>query len=117
MRVGGSSSAALSQSAGIGNWQQRQKSFNSLSTALQSGNLGAAQAAFTSLSSTSKQNADPRSPLAQIGHALQSGNLGAAQQAFSNLVNSRSGPAATAQASASAPAAASNLGSVIDTTA
>jgi hypothetical protein len=112
MRVGGSNSAAALQSSGVSNWQQRQQSFKSLSTALQSGNLGVAQAAFASLSSGNKAAANPSSPLAQIGQALKSGDLSAAQQAFSNLVGSRGNATAAAPASV---ASSSNLGSVINT--
>jgi len=114
MRVGGSTSAAAPQSSGVGNWQQRQQSFNTLSTALRSGNLGAAQAAFASLSSGSgaKVSANPSSPLGQIGQALQNGNLAGAQQAFSNLVGSRGSAAATATTNAPS---SSNLGSMINT--
>jgi hypothetical protein len=111
MRVGGSNAAVL-QSSGVGNWQQRQQSFNSLSTALQSGNLGAAQAAFASLSSGNKAAANPSSALSQIGQALKSGDLAAAQQAFGNLVGSRGSVAAAAPASVPS---SSNLGSVINT--
>jgi hypothetical protein len=66
-----------------------------LAQALQSGNLGAAQQAYATLSQFISQNpppggtngqSDPLSQaLSQVGSALQSGNVGAAQQAFSAL--------------------------------
>jgi hypothetical protein len=120
MRVGGSMSTAALQSSGVGNWQQRQQSFNALSAALQAGNLGAAKSSFAALSRSSgaAASANPSSPLAQIGQALQSDNLAAAQKVFNSLLGSRAAPQpAPASASASASATPSGRGSVINTTA
>ncbi len=122
MRVGNSNAAGAMQSSGVSNWQQRQQSFKSLSSALQSGDLGAAQTAFSSLSSGNKVTANPNSPLAQIGQALKTGDLAAAQQAFGKLMASRGSATATAatgatSAAATSVTASSNLGSVLNTTA
>ena len=58
-----------------------------LTSAIQSGNLSAAQSAFSTLSQAAANN--PNSPLAQalnqIGDALQSGDLSKAQQALTSL--------------------------------
>lgn len=82
-----------------GNLQNLASSFNTLGQALQSGDLNAAQQAFTSLlqsvpsagapaagsagpdNSASSAGAD----IVSLGQALQSGNLPAAQQAFASL--------------------------------
>ncbi len=90
MSIGGSTSAGVGQSAAVGNWQQRQQNFSNLTSALQSGNLSAAQQAFSSLSGNSS-NVSSNSPLAQLGQALQSGNLTAAQQAMQTLMSQRGG--------------------------
>jgi hypothetical protein len=68
--------------------QQRSLSMGTLSQALLSGNLAAAQKAYSSLSATypggTITNA-PNSPLAKIGQALKSGNLAAAQSVLPSL--------------------------------
>lgn len=65
-----------------------QQSFSQLVSALQSGNLSAAQNAYASFTQSAGQG-DPNSPFAQainqIGQDLQSGNIGAAQQTLSSL--------------------------------
>ena len=95
------------------------QAFGQMVSALQSGNITAAQSAYSTLSQAG--NSNPNSPLsqalAQIGSALQSGNIGQAQQALAalqqQLLASRGGhmqpAAAPADASGtSTPAASSN---------
>ena len=64
-----------------------QQAFGQLVSAIQSGNLSAAQSAYTTLTQASSNN--PNSPfaqaLSQIGDALQSGDIGKAQQALASL--------------------------------
>lgn len=87
MPISSVSSASAAQLSGANAWQQRRQDFQALSQALQSGNLSAAQQAFSSLSSTFPAGVanDPNSMLAQLGQALQSGNLSAAQSVFSAM--------------------------------
>jgi hypothetical protein len=70
-----------------------QQSFSTLVSALQSGDLSAAQSAYASFTQTAGQG-DPNSPFAQainqIGQDLQSGNIGAAQQTLSSLQQAHS---------------------------
>jgi hypothetical protein len=75
-------------------WAQAQSQFQQLGQALSSGNLSAAQAAFSALqqnapqggqSSQNAQGSSAQSPMAALSQALQSGNLSAAQQAFSQI--------------------------------
>src|SRR5271169_4088644 len=85
MRISGSSGAG--QSASVTNWQQRQQSFQALTSALQAGDLGAAQQAFATLGGNSASQGN--GPLAQLGQALKNGNLEGAQQAMKTLQSSR----------------------------
>jgi hypothetical protein len=108
MRVGGSSATSGAQSSSVAGAQQRQQSFKSLVTALQSGNLTAATTAYASLqNSGGVTQASSSSPIAQIGQALQSGDLAGAQKALQSLL----GHGAGTSAAASEPAD----GSTIDT--
>jgi outer membrane protein assembly factor BamD (BamD/ComL family) len=70
-----------------------QQSFSQLVSALQSGDLSAAQTAYASFTQSAGQG-DPNSPFAQaisqIGQDLQSGNIGAAQQTLSSLQQTHS---------------------------
>jgi outer membrane protein assembly factor BamD (BamD/ComL family) len=72
----GSSSSSAAQ-------QQQQQDEAALAQALQSNNLGAAQAAFTTLTANmpSSATSNPNSKLAQIGQALQNGDVAGARQA------------------------------------
>ena len=116
MRVGGSGSMGASQSASMANWQQRQQSVNTLTAALQSGDLGAAQKAFSGLSG-GNSSVKGNSPLAQIGQALQSGDLAGAQQAAQALQAARNGHHQGAtQPTQPASSNSATLGSVINTT-
>jgi hypothetical protein len=82
MRVGGSGAAWANQSNAVGNWQQRQQNMKALGTALQGGDLAAAQQAFATISASNPSAAaNSNSPLAKIGQALQAGDLATAQQA------------------------------------
>lgn len=78
-------SSGASQVGGAGMWQQQRQNFSQLAQALRSGDLSAAQQAFSQLSANSPNASDPNSPLAKLGQALQSGDVKAAQQAFSSL--------------------------------
>lgn len=81
MRVGGSGAAWANQSNAVGNWQQRQQNMKALGTALQGGDLAAAQQAFATISANNPAAAaNSNSPLAKIGQALQAGDLATAQQ-------------------------------------
>jgi DNA-binding FadR family transcriptional regulator len=83
-------STSTTQSAAATQWQQQQQNFKNLSTALQSGNLAAAQQAFsTMIGGTGTVN--PNSPLAQVGQALQTGDLAGAQKAMQQLQANRAG--------------------------
>jgi soluble cytochrome b562 len=75
------------------NFQQMQGTFQQLTQALQSGNLSAAQSAFTALTknapaagASSPNGTNPMTADFQaLGQALQSGNVSNAQAAFSKL--------------------------------
>jgi len=65
---------------------QTRQAFSQLSSALQSGNLSAAQSAYNTLASSPLAQSGPlASSLQQIGQDLQSGNLADAQSALSSL--------------------------------
>ncbi len=65
---------------------ETRQAFSQLSSALQSGNLSAAQSAYNTLSSSPlAQNGPFASAIQQIGQDLQSGNLSDAQSALSSL--------------------------------
>ena len=122
MRVGSSGAAAGMQSSAVSNWQQRQQSFKDLNAALQSGDLSAAQKAYSGLT-TGSGSTNSNSPLAKIGQALQNGDLAGAQQAMQALQASRAGHHphhGTAQAATSTPPSAPvspTVGSQVNTTA
>ena len=63
------------------------QAFGQLTSALQSGNLSAAQSAYATLSQNG--GGDPNNPfaqaLSQVGDALQSGDIGKAQAALASL--------------------------------
>jgi hypothetical protein len=90
-------SSASSSVSGTSQWQQQKSSLGQLSGALKSGNLSAAQQAFTSLSANNPAANDPNSPLGKLGAALQSGNMSAAQQAFSTMQTSATSQASSTQ--------------------
>jgi thioredoxin-like negative regulator of GroEL len=73
------------------------QAFGQLTSAIQSGNLSAAQSAYSTLSQAASSN--PNSPLAQalsqIGNALQSGDLSQAQQALTTLQQQMQGATIT----------------------
>ena len=70
------------------------QAFSQLVSALQSGDLSAAQSAFSSFTQNAGGQIDPNSPFGQainqIGQDLQSGDIGAAQQTLSSLQQSAS---------------------------
>lgn len=78
---GGLPTAATGQSTQ--QWQLRQQNVKALTSALQSGNLATAKAAYSSLiGATGKgRSTSANSALAEIGRALASGDLAAARRA------------------------------------
>jgi len=115
------------QSASVNAWQQKQQGFSALSSALKSGDLKAAQAAYAKLSNGSG-NSNGNGPLAQIGQALQNGDLAGAQKAEQTMRSHRGGhhhhdqdgdankDAQAAPPTPVAPAAtATDVGTVLDT--
>jgi len=65
---------------------QTRQAFSQLSSALQSGNLTAAQSAYNTLAASPLAQSGPfASAIQQIGQDLQSGNLSDAQSALSSL--------------------------------
>lgn len=109
MRIGSAASSATSQTTSVANWQQRQQNFGEMMSAVQSGDLAAAQQSFRSLGGNS--NIQGNSPLAKLGQALQNGDLAGAQQAAQTLQRSR---ATTDAAPSSPPSGTSGSGSLID---
>ena len=97
--------------AAASGWQERQQNFKALSSAIQSGQLGAAQQAYTALTGAAPGGSDSASgPLSAVAQALQQGDISGAQRALSDLQAKRSGghlrlPAdsAASRADASAP--------------
>ena len=84
MRVQNGQSAANSAATGSTAFAQRQQDFKSMMSALKSGDLNAAQQAYSSL--TQGRGTPPaNSPLAQIGQALQNGDLAGAQKAAQSM--------------------------------
>ena len=75
-----------------GRLKQQRESFQSLSSALESGDMATAKQAYASLAQNARDGASLKagSPFAQLGKALATENLPAAQDAFkkigSNLV-------------------------------
>ena len=133
--IGGGTSSWPTQNSGSANWQQNQQNFQQLASALQSGNLGQAQSAYSSLTANlpnggNGSQSNSNSPFAQLGQALQSGNLQSAQQAFQTLQSQHSGhhhrhgggggESGGASASTSSSASSNSggtIGSLLDTTA
>ena len=107
MRIGGAGNAwASQQSTAINNWQQRQQNFKSLKSALQTGDLTAAQQAFAAISAGNPNaTSNANSPLAQIGQALQAGNMSGAQSVAQNWQHSHMQDQGVQQSAGSAAAA------------
>src|SRR5262249_27470038 len=83
MTISISSIDTTSNTTAVTTWQQRQQELKHLASALQSGDINAANAAYASLDGSS--NSQSNGPLAQVGQALQKGDLADAQQAFQLL--------------------------------
>jgi len=67
-------------------YAEARQAFSQLSSALQSGNLTAAQSAYNTLASSPLAQSGPlASTLSEIGQDLQSGDISAAQQALTSL--------------------------------
>jgi soluble cytochrome b562 len=81
MRIQATGTVGSSQSVGAAAWQQRQQSFKDLTTALQSGDLGGAKKAFSTLTGGT----------GTVGQALQNGDLAGAQTAMQQVQASRAG--------------------------
>jgi hypothetical protein len=73
---------------------------SALKSALQSGDLSAAQSAFAAITANNP-NVNPNGPLGQIGQALQTGNISAAQQVASSWKSSHASSAADSRSYAS----------------
>jgi len=123
MAIGGSATALATQGVGAANWQKQQHNLKAMLAALQSGDLGSAQAAFASLPGASRlASSNSNAPLAQIGKALQAGDLAGARQAAQSLQAVRGGhqphrsEQATAPASAVTASGSGGAGSVIHLT-
>ena len=88
MRVGGGGGgwANYQTTSSVNSHQQRQQGVKNLFTALQSGDVNAAQTAFTALQN---QGLPANSPLNTIGQALQTGDLVSAQKAAQGITASR----------------------------
>ena len=88
MRVGGGGGgwANYQTTSSVNSHQQRQQGVKNLFTALQSGDVNAAQTAFTALQN---QGLPANSPLNTIGQALQTGDLASAQKAAQGITASR----------------------------
>ena len=88
MRIGGGGGgwANYQATSTINSHQQRQQGVKNLFTALQSGEVTAAQTAFTALQN---QGLPANSPLNTIGQALQTGDLASAQKAAQGIAASR----------------------------
>lgn len=69
------------------NWKKGLQGFSALKSALQSGDLEAAKAAFAGLHVPQSMHA--KSPLAKVGQALQSGDVAAAQTMMQALLDAR----------------------------
>ena len=113
MRIGSAASSATSQPTSVANLQQRQQSFKEMMSAVQSGDLAAAQQSFKSLGGSS--NIQGNSPLAKLGQALQNGDLAGAQQAAQTLQKSR--VANTAAPPSQPSSGTARPGSLLDVTA
>jgi hypothetical protein len=106
MSISSVTTTCSSATAGVqSSLTQRRSEFEQLSQALQSGDLSAAQKAYTSLtqgSPNSSSSSNQNSPLAQdfqaLGKALQSGDLQGAQTAFAQLQKDASAAAQSQQA-------------------
>jgi len=88
MRVGGGGGgwANYQTTSSVNSHQQRQQGVKNLFTALQSGDVNAAQTAFTTLQN---QGLPANSPINAIGQALQTGDLASAQKAAQGVMASR----------------------------
>jgi hypothetical protein len=113
-------SSSMSGAQGVGQggaaaWQQRQQSFQALSSALQSGNLDQAKAAYAKLTAGASISAasTSNSPMAQLGKALQAGDLAAAQQAFASMRANQGRSGGTAETPSAPTATTGNSLNVI----
>ncbi|MEI6804607.1 MAG: hypothetical protein WCK83_15725 [Burkholderiales bacterium] len=104
MRIGSAGTDWARESSSVGNWQQRQQNFKSLNTALQAGDLTAAQQAFAAMTANNPNATNGTGPLAQIGQALQAGDLATAQQAAQAWRGHRHAGAAPSANAAADPA-------------
>ena len=121
MRIGGGGGgwANYQNSTSINAHQQRQHGARNLMSALQSGDLNAAQTAFTAMQN---QGLPANSPFNAVGQALQSGDLASAQKAAQSIMAARSqrmqgndGDGDDAASQASAASAASTTASTSTT--
>jgi hypothetical protein len=83
MRINGTGSSVAAQNSGVNTWQQRRQDFQSLFSALQSGDLASAQKAGAAIEASrgnSKEASNPNSPISQLLQDLKSGDLAGAQK-------------------------------------
>ena len=83
MRINGAGNSAATQNSGVNTWQQRRQDFQSLFSALQSGDLVSAQKAGAAIEASrgnSKEASNPNSPISQLLQDLKSGDLAGAQK-------------------------------------
>ena len=89
MRIGsggGGGWANYQATSSVNSHQQRQQGVKNLFSALQSGDVNAAQTAFTALQN---QGLPANSPINKIGQALQTGDLASAQKAAQGITATR----------------------------
>lgn len=124
MRVQNGQSTAGNAATSSTSFAQRQQDFKSMMSALKSGDLSAAQQAYSSL--TQGRGTPPAdSPLGQLGQALQNGDLAGAQKAAQAMQSAHHGHhhhggSSTSSSSTAAPAPApapAGTGTVINLTA
>lgn len=87
MRIGGAGPVSAVHANAASNWKKGLEGFAALKSALQSGDLEAAKAAFSGLHVP--RSAHAKSPLAKVGQVLESGDVAAAQQVMQALLDAR----------------------------
>jgi len=87
IRIGAANRVSAVGADTVSHWKKGLEGFAALKTALQSGDLDAAKAAFSTLHVPRSSHA--KSPLAKVGLALQSGDVATAQQTLQTLLDAR----------------------------
>jgi len=99
MRVGGGSAAWASQASSVNNWQKSQQGVKDLLSTLNSGDLAAAQQAYTAMSA--QKNIPKDSALGKIGQELALGDLAGAQKIAQTMQANKPVSATATQATVS----------------